>query len=56
MLDIKQIESEEEYRRILKRIEVIFDAKPGTPEGVELEYLVKQVEEYEEVHYPIKSI
>ncbi len=56
MLDTKKIESEEEYKRILKRIEVIFDAKPGTPEGVELEYLVKQVEEYEEVHYPIKSI
>ncbi len=37
----------------LKRIEAIFDAKPGTPEGDELEQLASFVEAYEEEHYSI---
>ncbi|MEZ9668462.1 hypothetical protein AB4262_11260 [Vibrio breoganii] len=36
--------SENEYRMVLKRIETIFDAEPGTPEGDELEQLVTWVE------------
>lgn len=45
--------SENDYRMALKRIEAIFDAKPGTPEGDELEQLTSFVEAYEEEHYPI---
>lgn len=45
--------SENDYRMALKRIEAIFDAKPGTPEGDELEQLASFVEAYEEEHYPI---
>lgn len=45
--------SENEYRMALERIEAIFDAEPGTPEGDELEQLASFVEEYEEEHYPI---
>lgn len=37
----------------LKRIEGIFDAKQGTPEGDELEQLDSFVEAYEEEHSPI---
>ena len=55
MTAINQIKSEEEYNRILKRIEVIFDAKPGTQEGDELESLVKLVEKYEDKNYFINS-
>ena len=55
MTEIKQIKSEEEYNSILIRIEVIFDAKPGTPEGDELESLVKLVEKYEDKNYFINS-
>jgi hypothetical protein len=45
--------SEDDYRMALKRIEAIFDARPGTPEGDELEQLASFVEAYEEEHYPI---
>lgn len=45
--------SENDYRMALKRIEAIFDARPGTPEGDELEQLASFVEAYEEEHYPI---
>ena len=53
MTDIKEIKTEEEYEQILKRIEEIFDSKPNTPEGNELEYLVGLVEKYEDENFPI---
>ena len=53
MTDIKVIKTEEEYEQILKRIEEIFDSKPNTPEGDELEYLVGLVEKYEDENFPI---
>ncbi len=43
--------SESDYRMALERIEAIFDAEPGTPEGNELENLASFVEEYEEKHF-----
>lgn len=45
--------SENDYRLALKRIETLFDADPGTPEGDELEQLASFVEAYEEEHYTI---
>ncbi|MCU7986550.1 MULTISPECIES: hypothetical protein [unclassified Shewanella] len=45
--------SEIDYRMALIRIEALFDAEPGSPEGDELELLVSFVEAYEEEHYPI---
>lgn len=48
------ITSEDEYEKVLARIEEIFHSKPGTPEGDELVYLVNLVEKYEDEHYPIK--
>ena len=53
MTDIKEIQTVKDYEQILKRIEEIFDSKPNTPEGNELEYLVGLVEKYEEENYPI---
>jgi HTH-type transcriptional regulator / antitoxin HigA len=49
----KLIKTETDYQEALGRIEAIFDAKPGTPEGDELELLVTLVEYYEEKAYPI---
>lgn len=49
----KLIKTEEDYLNALARIEVIFDAEPGTLEGDEAELLVFLIEKYEEVHYPI---
>lgn len=55
MTDIKEIKTEEEYEQILKRIEEIFNAEPGTPEGNELDYLVVLIEKYEKKNYPIDT-
>src|SRR6516225_8865910 len=49
----KIIRTEAEYRATLARIERIFDAKPGTAKGDELELLLLLVETYEEKAYPI---
>lgn len=49
----KLIKTETDYHEALGRIEAIFDAKPDTPEGDELELLVTLVECYEEKAYPI---
>lgn len=50
---IKPIKTESDYEAMLERIEQIFSAKPGTPEGDELEVLSILVEKYEDEHYPI---
>ena len=50
---MKQIRTEEDHRTALSRIDEIFEAPVGTPEGDELDLLVKQVEAYEVERYPI---
>lgn len=47
------IRSVEEHEAALSRIDEIFFAPVGTPEGVELEELVFQVEVYEAERFPI---
>ncbi len=49
------IKNESEYNDALKRIEVLFDAEPGTSEADELELLVALVELYEKEHFPIEA-
>lgn len=49
----KVIKSEDEYEAALGRVSELFDAKPGTPEGDELELLVLLVEKYEETAHPV---
>jgi HTH-type transcriptional regulator / antitoxin HigA len=49
----KVIKSEAQYETTLARIEQIFDAKPGTARGDELELLLLLVETYEDSAYPI---
>ncbi len=49
----KIIKTEAEYQATLARIETIFDAKPGTAKGEELELLLLLVETYEAKAYPI---
>lgn len=53
MADIKLIKTKDDYEKILKRIDEIFEAEPGTQAGDELELLTKLVEIYEEEKYPI---
>ncbi len=47
------IKSEAEYAATLARVEQIFDARPGTAKGDELELLLLLVESYEDLAFPI---
>lgn len=49
----KVIKSQQDYEATMARVEQIFAAKPGTPEGEELELLLLLVEKYEEQAFPI---
>ena len=49
----KVIKTNAQYQATLARIETIFDAKPGTAPGDELELLLLLVETYEASAYPI---
>ena len=49
----KVIKTAAAYKATLARIEAIFDAKPGTAKGDELELLLLLVETYEDKAYPI---
>ncbi|MGK7391968.1 MAG: helix-turn-helix domain-containing protein [Candidatus Cyclobacteriaceae bacterium M2_1C_046] len=53
-MKIKPIKSKEDYEEALERLEVIFNAKPGTREGDELEILTMLIEKYEDQHFPIE--
>ena len=49
----KPIKTEADYKAALARADEIFDAKPGTSEGDELELLVTLIEHYEDTAFPI---
>jgi len=49
----KIIKTREEYDQALQRLETIFEAKPGTTEGDELELLALLIENYENEHFPV---
>ncbi len=53
-MEHKVIKTEDEYNQALKRLELIFDAEPGTAEGDELDLLSLLIESYENIHYPIE--
>jgi HTH-type transcriptional regulator / antitoxin HigA len=52
-MTIKPIKTKKDYQAAMRRLESIFDAKPGTAEGDELEVLGILIEKYEQEHYPI---
>jgi HTH-type transcriptional regulator/antitoxin HigA len=52
-MNIKIINTEQEYNQALERLEVIFDAPAETPEGDEAELLVRLIENYENENYPV---
>jgi len=52
-MNIKPIKTKRDYQAAIARLEVIFDARPGTPEGDELEVLGILIDRYEMEHYPI---
>ena len=50
---IKPIKTENDYDQALKRIDELWGAKAGTPEGDELDILITLVQAYDVEHYPI---
>jgi HTH-type transcriptional regulator/antitoxin HigA len=52
-MEIKPIKNERDYRKALKEIDSLMDARPNTPEGDRLDVLVTLVEAWEERHWPI---
>ncbi|MBD0285984.1 MAG: helix-turn-helix domain-containing protein [Flavisolibacter sp.] len=52
-MNIKPIKTKKDYQAAMDRLEAIFDAKPGTPEGDELELLGILIDKYEQEYYPI---
>ncbi|ENI5845150.1 helix-turn-helix domain-containing protein [Flavobacterium psychrophilum] len=52
-MEIKPIKTEKDYNQALERLDMIFDAKNGTPEGDELEVLGILIDQYENEHFPI---
>ena len=52
-MEIKPIKSAIDYNAALIRLDQIFDAKAGSPEGDELEVLGILIDQYENEHFPI---
>ena len=53
MAKFTQILTEKDYDHALARMDEIFQAEIGTPEGDERDALFDLIEEYENEHYPI---
>jgi HTH-type transcriptional regulator/antitoxin HigA len=53
-MEIKPIKTDKDYKNALKRLEIIFDASPNTPEGDELEILGILIDDYENKHFPVE--
>ena len=52
-MDIAPIKTRRDYKRALKEIEGLMDAKRGTPQGDRLDVLVTLVEAWEAKHFPL---
>jgi HTH-type transcriptional regulator/antitoxin HigA len=52
-MEIHPIKTEKDYDLALERVHALFEAKPNTDEGDELDILVTLIEKYEQIHYPI---
>jgi HTH-type transcriptional regulator / antitoxin HigA len=52
-MEIKPIKTENDYNQALERLDKIFDAKMGSPEGDELEVLGILIDQYENENFPI---
>lgn len=54
-MNIKPIRNDDDLKAAFVRLEAIFQAPEGSPEGDEMEVLVALVEAYENKHYPVGS-
>jgi len=51
-MKIRPIKTKADYEKALARVDILMDAKPGSPKGDELDVLVTLIEAYENKHYP----
>ena len=54
-MKLKPIRNDRDLHRALKRIDELWDAKPGTLRGDELDVLMLLVEKYEDEHFEIPA-
>lgn len=54
-MSIKPVKTKKDYQEAMNRLEQIFDSRPGTREGDELDILSMLVEKYEDEHFPIEA-
>lgn len=54
-MTIKPIKTSDDHKAALARIDQLWQAKPDTAEGDELDVLVTLVQVYEEKHFPIEA-
>ncbi len=54
-MDIRPIKTKRDYKQALQRMEILWGAKSGTPEGNELDILASLVDGYESQHFPIEA-
>jgi HTH-type transcriptional regulator/antitoxin HigA len=54
-MNIKLIKNNKDYRKALKRVEKLWDAKPNSKEGDELDILATLIEKYEERRFMIAA-
>ena len=52
-MTIKPIKTRKDYQQALARMELIFDARKGSPEGDELEVVGILIDNYENVNFPV---
>ena len=52
-MDVRDIETDREYRAALREIETLMDAAPGSEAETRLDLLGVLVQVYEAKHYPI---
>jgi HTH-type transcriptional regulator/antitoxin HigA len=50
----KPIKTKKGYQKALERLELIFDSKKGSIEGIELEILGILIAKYEDKYFPIQ--
>ena len=52
-MNLKPIRTKREYKNVLKLVDELWEAKPNTLDGDNLEIITTLIEQYENLHYPI---
>ncbi|MDZ4847170.1 MAG: helix-turn-helix domain-containing protein [Chitinophagales bacterium] len=54
-MNLKPIKTKRDYNEALQRMEELWGAKSGTPQGNELDILATLIDKYEEEQFPIEA-